>query len=745
MIAARALFALAFVLQSLSGLRLDQAISILQREGLTIIYSTALVKPEMRVQREPQAATARGKLEEILAPYGLRVVEGPHQELLVVAGEKPPAPRPEPQPKPQFNDEIVVMPSHTRIIHESPAQKEPLSHEEITRMPNPSDDISRTIQQLPGVASSEASAVVNIRGGTADETIIAIDGLELSEPFHLKDFFNIFSTLDSTAIGRVDLMTGAFPAEWGDRMGGVIDMNLLSPSAPESSSLSIGTLNGRFTSSGTTSDHDTSWLVSARGWYPDVVFSFDQHPEELVNADCYDLLGKVEHRFTSRTTASISFLGSFDNLGYRNTKPDESDRSVAEETSAHVWLTAQTKWSDAASVRSILAVGRLWRDRTGSVTGDDTLAISDSHGYNFVELKQDWRAALRDSHQFRFGFDAKTSDARYDYTRSGSATASVDTHIRPHEQSFGLYASDRIPLSDSMVAEVGLRWDSQSLLRNSQVSPRVNVLWKLTPDSDLRLGWGRYYQSQRLNELQVEDGMTRFAPPEVAEHRTASFEHRFGEGLALRVEAFDKPMRGVRPRFENMLNPIDVFPEAQDDRVMVAPSRSRASGLEMRLTGNAGPRAAWWVGYVHSRVTDTIDGRQVPRSWDQPHAASGGLDLDLPDRWNASLAGSYHTGWPTTPFTAVQTAQGLELIPGQRNSERLPHWFRLDGRVTKSIHTRRGELALALDIMNLTNHENVCCISDINPVEREDRTLGAKRETRALVPFFPALSARWKF
>ncbi len=746
MIAARALVALALALQSLSGLRLAEAISLLQREGLTVIYSTALVRPEMRVEREPRAATPRGKLEEILAPHGLRVTEGPHHELLIVAA--PPKKEPEPPPPPRFADEIVVMPSHTRILNEPPADRDSLTREELSRIPNPSEDLARAVQHLPGVTGPEASAKVNIRGGTADETAIAIDGLELSEPFHLKDFFNIFSTLDSTAVGRVDLMTGAFPAEWGDRMGGVIDMSLLTPGAARSNSLFLGTLNARVSTAGTSADRDTSWLLTARGWYPDVILNADKYPSELINTDCYDLLGKVERRLGDRTTASLTFLGSFDNLGYHNHKPDEIARSAAEETSAHVWLTMRTEWSESTSVRTILATGRLWRDRTGSLSGDDTLQLDDSRGFNVVELKQDWRAGAGNNHLFKFGFDAKTADAQYDYTRTGGDTPPVDAHLRLHEESVALYASDRIRLSDAAVAEVGLRWDRQSLPNDTQLSPRLNLLWKIGPDSDLRLGWGRYYQSQRLNELQVEDGVTDVARPELAEQRTVSFEHRFsslGNGLTLRVEAFDKPMTSVRPRFENMLNPIDLFPEAQDDRVEIAPSRSRASGLEVRLAGTTGGRALWWLGYVRSRATDTIDGRAVPRSWDQPNAASGGLTVLLPGGWNASLAGSYHTGWPTTPYRAVRTAAGVELVPGERNSERLPAWLRLDGRVTKSIRTRRGELSLNLDVVNLTNHENVCCITDVSAVERSDGTLGVQREDRALVPIFPTLSLLWKF
>ena len=68
----------------------------------------------------------------------------------------------------------------------------------------------------------------------------------------------------------------------------------------------------------------------------------------------------------------------------------------------------------------------------------------------------------------------------------------------------------------------------------------------------------------------------------------------------------------MRPRFENVLNSIDVFPEAQDDRVRIAPERSRASGVELRLAGSAGSDAAWWLGYARSRAVDTIGGRDVP-------------------------------------------------------------------------------------------------------------------------------------
>src|SRR5262249_21184498 len=248
----------------------------------------------------------------------------------------------------------------------------------------------------------------------------------------------VFSTLDAAAVGRIDLDTGAFPAQWGDRLGGVIDMDTLTPASSTSTSLWAGTLNGGFSSIGSTSDRNTSWLLSARGWYSDGLFNVNKARSEVINTDCYDVLGKLEHRFGSRTTASISFLGAYDSLGYRNFQTAETDESTASENSSHIWLTSQTDWSDVTSIRTILATGDLTRDRVGSISGGDPLEITDRREFHFVELKQDWHTS-----QFAFGFDAKRSDAGYDYTRLRNGTTLVDAHLHPREQTIGLYASDR--------------------------------------------------------------------------------------------------------------------------------------------------------------------------------------------------------------------------------------------------------------------------------------------------------------
>jgi hypothetical protein len=61
----------------------------LQSSGLRIVFSSAIVQPDLRVSTEPRAKTARQRLEELLVPHGLSIREGPGGTLQVVQAAAP--------------------------------------------------------------------------------------------------------------------------------------------------------------------------------------------------------------------------------------------------------------------------------------------------------------------------------------------------------------------------------------------------------------------------------------------------------------------------------------------------------------------------------------------------------------------------------------------------------------------------------------------------------------------------------
>ena len=83
-------------------------------------------------------------------------------------------------------------------------------------------DPVRAVEVLPGVVStSDFSASFHVRGGSADQNLILLDGVPVFSPFHLGGLFSVFNT---DMIERVELQSGGFAAEHGGRVSSVLEI-----------------------------------------------------------------------------------------------------------------------------------------------------------------------------------------------------------------------------------------------------------------------------------------------------------------------------------------------------------------------------------------------------------------------------------------------------------------------------------------------------------------------------------------
>jgi hypothetical protein len=128
-----------------------------------------------------------------------------------------------------------------------------------------------------------------------------------------------------------------------------------------------------------------------------------------------------------------------------------------------------------------------------------------------------------------------------------------------------------------------------------------------------------------------------------------------------------------------------LLPELEFDRVMVAPDTARADGVELWLNWHPGGPWSGWLSYTWSQVQDRIDGVDEYRSWDQRHAASFGIAWSK-GPWSATLANSFHTGWPTTQLSlaSASTTTTSPVVIGPRNAIRFDDYDSLDLRVTRT-------------------------------------------------------------
>jgi outer membrane receptor protein involved in Fe transport len=301
--------------------------------------------------------------------------------------------------------------------------------------------------------------------------------------------------------------------------------------------------------------------------------------------------------------------------------------------------------------------------------------------------------------------------------------------------------------TERLAIELGLRWDTQSYAETDsdrQWSPRINLLYEARDTTRLRASWGRYGQFQGINELQVEDGIDEFFPTQKVDHAILGLEQELPAGLALRIEGYRKDYRELRPRYESLFDPLSLVPELRWDRVRIAPDSALAEGVEWLLTRRGDSPWNGWLSYTWSRVRDEVQGDEVRRSWDQTHSVGGGLTWSSDD-WLVTLAGTYHTGWPTTPVRVIDrdpAPDGIEL--GPRNSARYPGFSSVDLRVSRDFALPRGALTVFAEVTNALNERNPCC-TDFEYRYETDGSLVLDREYRHWLPLVPSVGVLWRY
>src|SRR5688500_20134749 len=71
-----------------AGMPLTDALLELQARGLKLVWSSAVVRPEMRVVSPPHGADLRSLLEQLLTPHGLAAEEAPGGSLVVAPASR---------------------------------------------------------------------------------------------------------------------------------------------------------------------------------------------------------------------------------------------------------------------------------------------------------------------------------------------------------------------------------------------------------------------------------------------------------------------------------------------------------------------------------------------------------------------------------------------------------------------------------------------------------------------------------
>ena len=241
----------------------------------------------------------------------------------------------------------------------------------------------------------------------------------------------------------------------------------------------------------------------------------------------------------------------------------------------------------------------------------------------------------------------------------------------------------------------GLRADYYSDIEAAALDPRFTARYRVTDETTLKAGVGRFSQPPPLGSA-VEGLGNPELDPIYALHVGAGFEQQLGPSLSLDIEGFYKRL------YDMVVNSPD-----GSEPLLRSEGEGRIFGVEVGLELEADELFAK-LSYTLSRSERREpDGEYLLFDYDQPHILNVAAGYELGSGWQLSSTFRLVSGNPETPIEgAIYAADRDRYLPiyGEPNSTRAQLFHRLDVRIEKRFKLGQDDsVTFYLDVQNALN------------------------------------------
>jgi len=673
--------------------------------------------------------------------------------------------------------EVIVTGERQRFEREVEVSAVSLSMRDVKIMPAFVEaDIFRTLQLLPGVqSSSDFSSALVVRGGSPDENLIMLDGIEIYNPFHLG---GVFSTFNADAIADAEFLAGGFPAKYGNRISSVLNITSREGDSKHSKLFNgkkvgeyfdlsqvrgeVNLLSSKILLEGPVGKG--SWMFSGRRTYFDQlarIYYWSQGEPMEWSYYFYDFQGKVVQNINPTNQLTFSRYQGRDRIAFQL---EQSDSDVNFEWDwGNSTQSAEWRWVPNTKFVSTFSVA----NTSYQFDVNLTYSATDSSGTEaegkfvvFNEIKDftikenlDWY--ISSTHTATMGLEIK--DLAVNFNIGDGIIDFIDE--REDNRIYSAILQDKWQPNPVIMVQGGLRVTKYSLHDNLYYEPRLGFKYLLNKDLALKGAWGIY--NQFIFTAQDEDAILSIVDfwnpiPENyqakrVEHYIIGLEQWLGDGWFASIEGYYKPYSNTLT-----INPNQSFIDPTDD---YTEGTAVVYGTELLLKKSTGALTGWLgISYTDSEQEFDFnndgqiiaaDGEVYKSKFDQPYSVNLVLGYALSEKnsFGLTVSGSSSNLYtPTVGYTYTQQNSGfnfsnpydnLQEIKGTRNSARYPDYFRVDVSYSRKINPFKIDGLFKIQIINATNHFNTF-------VYNWDLSAGTV-EGIGMFPFLPTFGVEFKF
>lgn len=636
-------------------------------------------------------------------------------------------------------------------------------------------DIIRAIQLLPGVQSgNEGTTGFYVRGGSPDQNLILLDGVPVYNSSHLFGFFSVFN---ADAIKNVNLTKGGFPARFGGRLSSVLEIDMKEGNMREfHGEGSLGLISSKLTLEGPIWKDKTSFIVSGRRTYYDILASPFIPEGQDFGYYFADLNAKINHNFSRKDRLYLSYYNGIDDFSFREEYQDDPFFGGGEgyDESGLDWgnHTGALRWNHLFNDKlfsNLTATFSQYRFSIGFESYYEEDNDISSNGFEYFSLIRDYglrydlEYALDNSHQLRFGASYtnhtfRPGVAQIEETFDGASVDSIlDLSQKVLANDFFAYVEDDWKLGERWRINYGLHYSAyltndDAFYHNLQ--PRVSARYLVNDRLSLK---GSYALMNQYVHLLSNSGIglptdlwvsstAKVKPQRSQQVALGATSSLWGNRFELSAETYYKTMNNLIEYKEG----ASFIANTDWQNTVETDGEGQAYGLELLFRKKKG-KTTGWIGYTlawtNRRFGNLNNGDWFPYRYDRRNDISVVINHQFSEKFDLGLTWVYGTGNSfTAPVAQFKLSGGDWGFPGtydrfsDRNALRMPAYHRLDLGFNWHKKTKWGERTWNISVYNAYSRQNPFFLY------LSQNNLGQRRINQvSLFPIIPSISYQFKF
>ena len=439
-------------------------------------------------------------------------------------------------------------------------------------------DFVGALQTLPGTTTVSEDGRLFVRGGTAGETQVFIDGLRVFQPFNATaNNIPTRGRFSPFLFKGITFSTGGYSAEYGQALSSVLLLNTTDVPNQEKTDISVMSVGGGLGHTKIWGDQSLSLNASYINLAPyEALIPSDQgvnwkSPYESISGEAV---------FRSKGDQSMFKLYTGFNLASLDIEQEDinfEDYVPFKLTNNNLYFNASYKYyfDNDWSVTSGASIS--W-DTNDIGLLDDTIETKETASHLKVKARKNF------SSRFNLNIGAELFISDYE-----------DSLLTQDEQMFSSgyderlwagFAETDIFLSNQFAMKLGTRAEYSSLLDDFTISPRVSLAYKPAEYGQFSVAYGDFYQNPNTDVIKYN----RMVLPEKTSHYIANYQY-LNNGKTFRAEAYYKD-------YDNLIKYNTQFP--QFDAAFNNAGSGHAAGLDIFWRDNKSIEYLdYWISYSY--------------------------------------------------------------------------------------------------------------------------------------------------